>query len=156
MDLAYELHDLVRTLDREADQMLRAESLSYNRYLALVILSEHPGMTSRQLAGAVGISEPSMSALVRQLQSAGLIDDARTPGSGNVRRLHTTRRGEDKIRTAGALLGGTLDDTARRLGIDPTELADTIHRLHSAVRGEAPIGDAASEGTNPTDSETPK
>lgn len=135
MDLAYELHDLVRTLDREADQLLRTESLSYNRYLALVILVEHPGLTSRQLAGAVGISEPSMSTIVRGLREGGLVDDARSPGSGNVRALHATAAGKRKVRAAGKLLGGTLDTTARRLGIDPAELAATIHRLHLAVRG---------------------
>ncbi|GAA1357682.1 hypothetical protein GCM10009596_09220 [Arthrobacter rhombi] len=133
MDLAYELHDLVRTLDRQADQMLRGHDLTYNRFVTLVIASEHPGMTGRQLARAVGISEPAMSAIVRFLLDAGLIDDDAGERAGNVRRIRVTAAGIQRLGEARDALGDSLSQTARRLGIDADDLAATIHRLHGAL-----------------------
>ena len=133
VDLAHELHDLVRTLDRHAEQALRPEGLSYHRYVALIITSEHPGITGRQLAGALGISEPSTSALVRQLMSAGLLRDVAPPGVGNVRQLELTEVGETTKQRCTDLLGGALEHSARRIGLDAAELAATIHALHQEV-----------------------
>ncbi|MFW0783650.1 MarR family transcriptional regulator [Gordonia sp. CPCC 206044] len=134
MDLAFELHDLVRTLDRHAEKLLRAEDLSYNRFVALVILSEHPGLTVRQLAGALGISDPSASALVRKLVAAGFVENVAPPGSGNMRLLTITEEGRTKQRICSALLGNSLDDNAARVGIDPDDLARTIRALHTVVQ----------------------
>ena len=39
MDLAFELHDLVLTLDRTAERLLTPHGLSYNRYVALVVIA---------------------------------------------------------------------------------------------------------------------
>lgn len=143
MDLAYELHDLVRTLDRQADQMLRGHDLTYNRFVTLVIASEHPGLTGRQLARAVGISEPAMSAIVRFLLGAGLMDDGAGTGAGNVRRIEVTLAGAQRLLEARDDLGDSLADTAQRLAIDAHHLAQTIHRLHTelitpALTGEEP------------------
>ncbi|WP_417216209.1 MarR family winged helix-turn-helix transcriptional regulator [Arthrobacter sp.] len=134
MDLAYELHDLVRTLDRHADAMLRPHGLTYNRFVTLVIAAEHPGLTGRQLARAVGISEPAMSAIVRHLLGAGLVDDGAGDGAGNVRRIRVTLAGAQRLGEARGTLGDSLTETARRLDIDTGELAATIHRLHQALR----------------------
>ncbi|MGV9791734.1 MarR family winged helix-turn-helix transcriptional regulator [Gordonia sp. NPDC003422] len=141
MDLAYELFDLVRTLDRAADRVLSTQGLSWNRYLALVVLSEHEGLTVRMLAGAIGISEPSTSNLVRKLVDAGFIDNSAPAGAGNVRHLTVTPTGIVKKNVCSKLLGDSLDDNAIRIGIDPGELAGTIRRLHDEVR--APAASAA-------------
>lgn len=137
MDLAHELHDLVRTLDRYAEQALRPRGLSYHRYVALIITSEHPGITGRQLASSLGISEPSTSALVRQLMSAGLLRDVATPGAGNIRQLEPTALGETTKQRCTAALGGTLERSARRIGLDAAELAATVRALHEEVRRPA-------------------
>lgn len=134
MDLAYELHDLVRTLDRWAARLLRTEDLSYNQYVALIIVDEHPGLTGRELSRALGISEPSTSALVRKLIAAGLLTDTSRDRTGNVRRLALTPAGVDKRRRCTDLLGDRLDRNAVRVGIDPQELARTIRSLHDEVQ----------------------
>ena len=110
MDLVYELHDLVRTLDREAERMLRPLNLTYNRYLALEIVGEHPGVSGAQLARALGITEASCSALVRRLIADGLAADL----------AHA--------------LGGPFDDVVRRLGFDPLRLAQTIRSIHDELK----------------------
>lgn len=134
MDLAHELHDLVRTLDRWAEQILRPEGLSYNQYVALIILSRHPGMTSRVLAGALGVTEAAGSGIVKALLTGGLITDQARPGAGNRRELHVTASGADKLERCGGLLGRSVDDNARTIGIDPDALAATIRALHDEVR----------------------
>lgn len=137
VDLAHELHDLVRTLDRHAERALRPEGLSYHRYAALIITSEHPGITGRRLAGALGISEPSTSALVRQLMSAGLLRDVAPVGAGNVRRLELTDHGESAKQRCTDLLGGALEQSARRVGLDAADLATAVRALHDEVRRPA-------------------
>lgn len=136
MNLSYELHDLVRTLDRWADRALRTEDLNYNRYVALVVITEHPGIAGRQLAGALGVSEPAVSGIVRKLIDAGLVTNSAEAGSGNVRRLTATSAGTDKYVRCGELLGDALDRSAERIGLDPAELAHTIRNLHDAVRAD--------------------
>ncbi|WP_432510511.1 winged helix-turn-helix transcriptional regulator [Kineococcus sp. SYSU DK001] len=105
--------------------------------MALVITSEHPGITGRRLAGALGISEPSTSALVRQLMSAGLLRDVAAPGTGNVRRLEPTELGETTKRRCTDLLGGALERSALRIGLDAAALAATVRALHDEVRRPA-------------------
>ncbi|WP_167132581.1 MarR family winged helix-turn-helix transcriptional regulator [Paramicrobacterium chengjingii] len=134
MDLAYELHDLVRTLDRMAEKILRPHGLNVNRYVALVIISEHAGLTGRDLSGALGITEAAGSGIVRSLLTRGLIHDAAVTGSGNIRRLRLTDDGADVLRRCSLELGTSLDDNALAVGIDPTGLAATIRALHDEVR----------------------
>lgn len=134
MDFAYELHDLVLTLDRHAEALLRPEGLSYRRYVALVIVGEHPGLTGRDLAGGLGITEAAVSGLVRRLLADGLIHDLAPAGSGHVRRLAITDTGADLRDRGSTVLGSTLDDAVRRLGFEPAELAATIRTIHDAVR----------------------
>ena len=136
-DLAYELHDLVLTLDRAAEQRLRPLRLSYRRLLALIVVDEHPDLTSRDLAGALGVTPPAAGALVRDLLDRGLLADVAAPGSGNRRALRRTDAGAQLAGAATDRLGGALDDAVRGLGLDPDELAETIRAVHAAVRDPA-------------------
>ncbi|MDO5286975.1 MAG: MarR family transcriptional regulator [Actinomycetia bacterium] len=133
MSLADELHALVRTLDRWAERILRPEGLSYNRYVALAILSQHPGATGRLLAQALRVSEPAASGIVRSLIESGLAENHAEPGDGNVRRLRLTELGQQTFTRCSALLGESLDDQAQRIGIDPDKLARTVRALHDEV-----------------------
>lgn len=134
MDLAHELHDLVLTLDRRAEKMLAPHGLSYNRYVALVIVSEHPGITGRHLADALRVSEAAASGIVRSLIKADLVDDVAPTGSGHVRHLRITPAGSALLTRCSQMLGSSLDDNARTIGIDPQSLARTVRALHDEVR----------------------
>ena len=114
--------------------MLRPLNLTYNRYLALEIVSEHPGVSGAQLARALGITEASCSALVRRLIADGLAADLAQKGGGNVRRLHLTENGELLRGKASHALGGPFDDVVRRLGFDPLRLAQTIRSIHDELK----------------------
>ncbi|MFT3860090.1 MarR family winged helix-turn-helix transcriptional regulator [Micropruina sp.] len=134
MDLAYELHDLVRTLDREAERILRPEGLSYHRYVALIVIAEHPGVTGRQLSGALGVTEAAVSGIVRALIRDGSVDNVAEAGTGNVRHLRITAQGETLRQRCATLLGSSLDNNARAIQIDPAALARTIRSLHDELR----------------------
>jgi len=134
MDLAYELHDLVRTLDRWAERMLRPAGLSYSRYVALVIVCEHPGLTGRDLARGLGVSEAAASGLVKALLRDELVENVAGEGAGNVRRLRATEAGRATQQRCAELLGDSLDRNARAIGIDPAQLALTVRALHDEVR----------------------
>ncbi|WOC11371.1 MarR family winged helix-turn-helix transcriptional regulator [Gordonia sp. MP11Mi] len=138
MDLAYELHDLVRTLDRQADEKLRVESLGYHRYVALIIIDEHPGVSGRELSRALGVSDAAASGIVRKLHDAGLIDELDQPGSGRVRRWQATTKGVDVRARCERLLGTSLETSAAAAGIDTATLAATIRALHDTVRTPKP------------------
>lgn len=114
--------------------MLRPEGLTYNQYVALVILGQHPGITGRTLSKSLGVTEAAGSGIVKALLAEDLITNAATPGSGNRRELRLTSAGEDKSAHCARLLGHSLDDNARAIGIDPQVLAQTIHDLHDEVR----------------------
>lgn len=134
MDLAHELHDLVRTLDKWAEKILRPEGLTYNQYVALVILSQHPGSTGRTLARSLGVTEAACSGIVKSLLAKDCITDRACTGSGNRRELHITPIGQATTGRCGQLLGRSLDDNARAIGLDPTGLATSVRALHDEVR----------------------
>ena len=136
--LAYDLHLLVRRMDREADQLLAAIGTTYSRYLALLVTGENPGLTQRDLSGAVGTSEAATSRAVASLVAEGLVVSAPVPGGGNRRALRLTESGRSLVERASELLGSSFDDVARSVGIDPATLADDIRRLSSALTEESP------------------
>lgn len=133
MDLAYELHDLVLTLDRQAESLLRPLGISYRRYVALVIIDENPGLTGRDLSRGLAVTEAAASGIVKYLLVEGLVADTSPAGSGHVRRLEVTAAGRSMRHQSDDVLGTKFDDTVRELGFDPEALAATIHSIHDAV-----------------------
>lgn len=135
--LAYDLHRLVRALDRSAEVRLAPFGISYARYLALLIVGEHDGLTQRDLAGALGLSEPTASRTASALADAGWLAITRTPGSGNRRTLSLTAAGRDLLDEASTRLGSDFDDVVRSMGRDPDALADDVRHL-TAIIEESP------------------
>lgn len=135
--LAHDLHVLVRTLDRAAETRLTPFGISYARYLAMVIVADHDGLTQRDLAAALGQSEPTASRTVSALADAGWLEAVRTPGTGNRRGLRLTAAGRDLLERAGAVLGSAFDEVVRSVGHDPAALATDVRRM-SAIIEESP------------------
>lgn len=97
-DLSFDLHALTARLDRSADRILQAEfGLSYQRFLALVVLDGIAPASQRALAEGLGVSEPSVSRMTGVLADAGLIEAQRDPGGGNRRRLTLTPAGKELV-----------------------------------------------------------
>lgn len=131
--LAHDLHVLVRTLDRAAETRLTPFGISYARYLAMVIVADHDGLTQRDLATALGQSEPTASRTVSALADAGWIEAVRTPGTGNRRGLSLTDTGRDLLDRASGALGSAFDGVVRDVGHDPEALATDIRRMSTII-----------------------
>lgn len=136
-DLAYELNDLVLTLNKSAERRLAPLGLTFRRFLALTIIAEHPGLTGRDLSGAIGITEAAGSGLLRTLMADHLVLDVAPTGSGNRRRLQLSEAGEDLLRRSAEALGESFDAFVAGLDIDPVALAETIHTITTALKADS-------------------
>lgn len=130
--LAHELHDLVLQMDRSAQERLAPWGLSYRRYVALVIVGEHPGLSGRDLAGGLQVSDAAVSKIVAGLAQEGLLLARPVPG-GHRRALTLTPAGRDVLGAATAALGDSFDALVRGCGIDPAALAADIRRIRDAL-----------------------
>ena len=97
-ELNRSLHRLTGRLDRAADAFLRAEAgVSYARFLALYMVGSEGADTQRALADRLGVSEPSVSRMVRVLADDGLLEAMPDPLGGNRNRLRLTAAGEQLV-----------------------------------------------------------
>lgn len=133
--LAHDLHVLVRALDRSAEARLAPFGITYQRYLALVIIDSADGLTQRELAAALGQTEATASRTSAALSGAGLVEVSRTPGSGNRRSLALTAAGEDLLSRASERLGSDFDSVVRETGQDPDLIAEHVRRLTAMIGG---------------------
>jgi DNA-binding MarR family transcriptional regulator len=133
-DLSRSLHRLTARLDRAADGFLRAEAgVSYRRFLALYLVGSEGAQTQRALAGLLGVTEPSVSRMVRVLAEAGLLEATPDPLGGNRNRLRLTAAGEQLVTRWGAELEERLASLLESAGVPyPTYRAHT-RRLLAAV-----------------------
>ena len=135
--LVYELHVLVRALDRDAEVRLAPFGISYTRYLALLVIDGLEGMTQRDLAAVLGQTEPTAGRTASALADAGWLEVTRTPGGGNRRALSLTTAGRELLEAAGERLSSDFDDVVRGIGRDPDTLARDIRRI-TAIIEESP------------------
>src|SRR5881398_3372838 len=95
LDLSRKLHTLTARLDRLADAILReGAGVSYPRFLALYMVGSGGADTQRALAERLGVSEPSVSRMVRILAGDGWLETLPDPAGGNRNRLRLTASGE--------------------------------------------------------------
>lgn len=128
-DLAYELHDLVLTMDRDAAAILKPLGLTLRQHTALVIINEHAGLRGRDLAAGLSVTPAAATGLVKTLTAAGLVHDAAQPGQGNRQSLHLTQTGKRKLAASAGALSGSFDDVVRRAGHDPEQLARALRDI---------------------------
>jgi DNA-binding MarR family transcriptional regulator len=84
---------------------LRVEAgLSYPRFLALYMVSSEGADTQRDLAERLGVSEPSVSRMVRVLVGCGWLQTIPDPAGGNRNQLRLTTSGEQLVERWGAEL----------------------------------------------------
>ena len=133
-DLSRSLHKLTARLDRAADAFLRAEAgLSYSRFLALYMVGSEGADTQRALAERLGVSEPSVSRMVRVLVQAGLLATVSPPGGGNRHRLQLTAAGERLLQQWGGELEQRLASLVEAAGVPYRAYLTHTKRLLAAL-----------------------
>lgn len=129
-ELSRSLHVLTARLDREADRLLRDEAgLSYSRFLALHLIGSWGTETQRDLADLLGVTEPSVSRMVRVLEGSGLVEVSPDPGGGNRRRLRLSETGEQCVQRWGGLLEERLASLVYATGVPYETYVDYTKRL---------------------------
>jgi DNA-binding MarR family transcriptional regulator len=130
-DLSRKLHKLTGRLDRAADALLRAEAgVSYSRFLALYMVGLEGADTQRALAERLGVSEPSVSRMVRVLTGHGWLESTSDPAGGNRNQLRLTPTGEQLVRRWGAKLEERLAALLEAAGVPyRSYLTHTEHLL---------------------------
>jgi DNA-binding MarR family transcriptional regulator len=126
-DLSRSLHRLTSRLDRAADAMLRAEAgISYARFLALYMVGSEGADTQRALAERLGVSEPSVSRMVRVLVASGWLEAYSDPAGGNRHQLRLTGAGESLV----ARWGGQLEERFAAL-VESAGVPYRAYRTHT-------------------------
>ncbi len=133
-DLSFDLHTLTARLDRAADRMLRAEhDVSYARFRALVVVARLGETTQRELAAALGVSEPSVSRMAGALAGTGLLEVRADPGRGNRRRLTLTPSGKEFVERSRDLLERRFVALVDRSGVPYRDFARQTRLLIGAL-----------------------
>jgi DNA-binding MarR family transcriptional regulator len=133
-DLSRSLHKLTARLDRAADNLLRAEAgVSYARFLALYLVGSEGANTQRALAERLGVTEPSVSRMVRVLAEAELLETTRHPLGGNRNRLRLTTTGEELVTRSGMDLEERLARLLETAGVPYRTYLTHTKRLLAAL-----------------------
>lgn len=139
--LSGSLHRLTARLDRAADAILRVEAgVSYSRFLALYMVGSEGADTQRALAERLGVSEPSVSRMVRVLADRGWLQTIPGPDGGNRNRLRLTATGEELVQRWGAELEERLAALLETAGVPYRTYLVHTERLLAALDGRP--GDA--------------
>src|SRR5438105_7158611 len=137
--LSRKLHTLTARLDKGADAILRAEAgLSYSRFLSLYLVGLEGADTQRALAVRLGVSEPSVSRMVRVLAADGWLQSTSDPAGGNRNQLRLTPSGEQLVRRWGAELENRLAGLVEAAGVPYRGYLTHTERLLAALDAAPP------------------
>ncbi|MGB0096789.1 MAG: MarR family winged helix-turn-helix transcriptional regulator [Solirubrobacteraceae bacterium] len=134
LTLSRNLHRLTARLDRAADRLLRTEAgISYPRFLALYMVGSEGADTQRALAERLGVSEPSVSRMVRVLSEGGWLETFVDPGGGNRNQLRLTAAGEALVQGWGGQLEERLAVLLEAAGVPYAAYLAHTRRLLAAL-----------------------
>ena len=123
-----------KVLSREFDAALTAVGGSRPTWLVLLSLKTAGHRTQGELAGAVGIRQPTLSHHLDGLERDGLIQRERAPDNRRVQKVTVTEAGEAlflRLRRAAGSFDGRL-----RAGLDDAEMAE-LRRLFAQLAENA-------------------
>jgi MarR family transcriptional regulator, transcriptional regulator for hemolysin len=125
-----------RTISRAFDDALAAAGGSLPAWLVLIRLKSRRLANQRELAGAMGIREATLTHHLNAMEASGLVTRRRDPGNRRIHVVELTEAGEAaflRLREAAFAFDGRL-----RRGITDQEIADLdglLDRLAANVGG---------------------
>ncbi|HJS97060.1 MAG TPA: MarR family winged helix-turn-helix transcriptional regulator [Solirubrobacteraceae bacterium] len=125
--------------------------MSYSRFLALYLVGSEGADTQRALADRLGVTEPSVSRMVRVLVDAGLLETMPGPRGGNRNRLRLTADGELLVARWGTILEERLASLLEAAGVSYRAYLTHTKRLLAALETPPAAGDRRLAG-EPTSS----
>ncbi len=131
LDIAAELRPAILRLARNLRRETESLGVTSHQATLLAVISSTPGLSLRELAGAEGISAPSLSGHVDRLEAAGLIRRVRSVDDRRRVGLELTKDGRAVLRRVRARRTTWLAD---RLGHLSDEERERVERALPALR----------------------
>jgi DNA-binding MarR family transcriptional regulator len=145
--VAVTLWHSVQRVMRSFDALLTEEGGSWQVWHILLALHQGTPATQRELAGAVGIREATLTHHLRSMEDRGLVLRTREASNRRVQRIEVTEAGEAlyrRLKSAAIAFDRTLRDAIGDDEADVDAFAGTLCRLADAVpdggRGAVPEG----------------
>lgn len=115
---------------RQAGKPLDLRSVEYT---VLTLINENPGSTSAQLAQALAVSAPNITAWIDRLEKRGLVERVPSKTDRRAQPLHTTRVGARLARQATQqLLDGEREAFAHLTEAERAMLIELLHKVARA------------------------
>ncbi len=111
--------------------------MSYSRFLALYTVGSEGADTQRALAERLGVSEPSVSRMVRVLADGGWLRAVPEPAGGNRNQLRLTTAGAQLVQRWGAELEERLAALVGDAGVPYSAYRAHTQRLLAALDSPA-------------------
>ena len=131
------LHRVVAALDRAGDRFLRAEfGISHSRIVVMLLLHRGGPTGQHDLAVQLGITDPAVSGLVRELVRDGHVTVEVVPANRRQRVVSLTAAGADLVERAGSHLEGRFAALLAASGVDNDELFALLSRIDKTLNPE--------------------
>jgi DNA-binding MarR family transcriptional regulator len=128
------LHRIVYALDRAADRRLRDEfGVSHGRVVLLRVISLKGPCSQNELAMELGHTAPAITAMVRELATAGLAEVQPDPENGRRRLVSLTSSGADLVRRVTTVLDGAMAELLRAAGADTRTLSTELAKIDAVL-----------------------
>jgi len=141
--VGYQMKRDQHALRLEMDGELRSLGLTTPQYAAMSALEGEPGMSGAALARRSFVTPQTMNGIVANLEAAGVVERSPHPEHGRVLQAHLTKRGEELVSRAHALVEAVEERMLAELG--ENERLKLAEALRSCADTLAP-GGAESRG----------
>jgi DNA-binding MarR family transcriptional regulator len=131
------LHRVVAALDRAGDRFLRAEfGVSHSRTVVMLLLQRNGPTGPHDLAVRLGITDPAISGLVRELVRDGHATVDVVPDNRRRRVVSLTASGAALVGRAGQHLEERFAALLAASGVDNDELFALLSRIDTTLNQE--------------------
>lgn len=128
------LHRIVAALDRAGDRFLRAEfGISHSRIVVMLLLHRDGPTNQHALAGRLGITDPAISGLVRELVRDGRVSVEVSPSNRRRRVVSLTASGAELVDRAGRHLEERFAALLTASGVDNDDLFALLSRIDKTL-----------------------
>lgn len=117
---------------KHTDRTAQAElGVSAAQLGAVFVIAREPGLSQRELAATLGYNESAVTALVRRMVEAELVERVPSPSDRRVMQIRLSAKGEDVLARARPLLRRF--NTKLQRGFDEAELDAAARLLEAAI-----------------------
>ena len=134
-DIAYKLHALVYSIDREASKLVKQHSsINYPQFLIMLCFYQNPGQTQKFAANWLQLTEATISHMVKNLAVLGLLQLRKDVKDSRVNRVMTTNKGTKTVEYIYPKLTNIMEASYMSLGSKRVEqFSETLDELHKLI-----------------------